>query len=119
MFINGSKLHVEKGNLKTLPVKPFQNQTSDFREREFLRISSCSHSASNPHSPKPCLLMDKNSANNIQKGSPKEHFCTIISNSDGAVSEMISLRISSCSNSTSSPKAQEACLLTDHFVDNF
>ena len=48
----------------------------------FLRISSCLYSAKSPHSPEPCLGTDHNFANNIWKGSPKEHSCEIILKSD-------------------------------------
>ena len=34
-------------------------------EEVFLRISLCPKSASSPHSPEPCLLMDQNSVNNF------------------------------------------------------
>ena len=72
----------EKGYLRNIPVKLFQNLTSSFREEDFLRISSCPYSARNPHSPEPCLWTDQNFTNIFGKGSPKEHSCEIISKSD-------------------------------------
>ena len=72
----------EKGHLRNIPVKSFQNQTSSFRKEDFLRISSRQYSAKSPHSPQPCFWTDQNFANNFRKGSPKEHFCEIISKSD-------------------------------------
>ena len=71
----------EKGHLRNIPLKLFQNLTSSFGEN-FLRISSCPYSARSPHSPEPCFWADQNFANNFLKGSPKEHSCEIISKSD-------------------------------------
>ena len=77
-----SRTIFEKGHPRNIPVKLFQNLTSSFGEEDFLRISSCPHSARNPHSPEPCLRTDQNFANNFWKGSPKEHSCEIILKSD-------------------------------------
>ena len=52
-------------------MKLFQNLTSSFREGGFLRICSCSYSESSPHSPEPCSWINKNFANNFEKGQPK------------------------------------------------
>ena len=52
----------EKGHPRNIPVKLFQNLTSDFGE-DFSRISSCPYSTRSPHSPEPCLWMDQNFAN--------------------------------------------------------
>ena len=49
---------------------------------EFTRISLCLYSTSSPHSLIPCSLTDQNFVNNFLKGSLKEHFYEIISNSD-------------------------------------
>ena len=43
----------EKGHPRNIPVKLFQNLTSGFGEKSFLRISSCPYSAKSPHSPEP------------------------------------------------------------------
>ena len=45
----------EKGHPRNIPVKLFQNLTSGFGEKSFLRISSCPYSAKRPHSPEPYL----------------------------------------------------------------
>ena len=45
----------EKGHPRNIPVKLFQNLTSGFGEKSFLRISSCPYSAKSPHSPEPYL----------------------------------------------------------------
>ena len=45
----------EKGHPRNIPVKLFQNLTSGFGEKRFLRISSCPYSAKSPHSPEPYL----------------------------------------------------------------
>ena len=71
-----------KGHLRKIPVELFQNWTSGFREKDFLRISPCLYSARSTHSPEPCLWTDQNFANNFIKGSPKEHSCEIILKSD-------------------------------------
>ena len=80
-WIKISQSIFEKGHLRNIPVKLFQNLTSGFGE-DFLRISSCPHSARSLHSQEPCLWMDQNFANNFWKGSPKEQSCEIISKSD-------------------------------------
>ena len=84
MFIHGSNFHKQffKRSPKEIPVKLFQNWTSGFREKDFLRISPCPYSARSTHSPEPCLRTDQNFANNFIKGSPKEHSCEIILKSD-------------------------------------
>ena len=46
---------LEKGHPRNIPVKLFQNLTSGFGEKSFLRISSCPYSAKSPHSPEPYL----------------------------------------------------------------
>ena len=55
----------EKGHQRNIPVKLFQNLTSGFGEKSFLRISSCPYSAKSPHSPEPYLYTDQNFANTI------------------------------------------------------
>ena len=64
-----------KGPSKNISVKLFQNRTSGFGEEDFSRISSCPYGARSPHSPDPCLWTDQIFANNLLKGSPKEHSC--------------------------------------------
>ena len=73
-----SRTIFEKGHLRNIPVKLFQNLTSSFREQDFLWISSCPCCARSPHSPEQCFWADQNFANNFLKGSPKEHSCEII-----------------------------------------
>ena len=64
-------------------MKLFPNRTRDFREEDFLRISSCPYSVKSLHPPlQPCFSADQNFANNYQKGSPKEQSCEIISKSN-------------------------------------
>ena len=77
-----SRTIFEKGHLRNIPVKLFQNLTSSFEEEDFLRISSCPYSARSPHSPQPCFWANQNFADSFWKGSPKEHSCEIISKSD-------------------------------------
>ena len=72
----------EKGQARNIPLKLFQNLTSGFGEKDFLRISSCLYSAKSPHSPEPCLWTDQNFGNKFWKESPKEHVFEIISKSD-------------------------------------
>ena len=50
MFIHGSNFQevFEKGHSRKIPVKLFQNWTSGFRKKDFLRISSCLFSARSP-----------------------------------------------------------------------
>ena len=97
----------------------FQNLTSGFREEDFLRISSCPYSARSLHSQEPCLWTDQNFANNVWKGSPKEHFCEIISKSDQQFQRRDFLRISSCTYSARSLHSPEPCSWTDqNFANN-
>ena len=77
-FANNS----EKGHSRNISMKLFQNLTSSFGEEDFLEICSCPYGESSPHSLEPCLMRDKNFANNFRKRSLKEHFCDIISKSD-------------------------------------
>ena len=72
----------EKVHPRNIPVKLFQNLTSSFQEKDFLRISLCPYSARSPYSPELCLWTDQNFANNFWKGSPKEHYGEIILKSD-------------------------------------
>ena len=55
-----SRTTFEKGHPRKFPVKLFQNLTSGFPGKGFLRISSCPYSARSPHSPEPCSWMDQN-----------------------------------------------------------
>ena len=64
-LIKISKTIFEKGHPRNIPVKLFQNLTSGFGEKDFLRISSCPYSARSPHSSEPCLWTDQNFANNF------------------------------------------------------
>ena len=52
---------IEKGHPRNISMKLFHYLTSGFRE-DFLRISSCPYSESNPHSLQPCLKTDQNFA---------------------------------------------------------
>ena len=72
----------EKGHPRNIPVKLFQNLTSCFGEKSFLRISSGPYSAKSPHSPEPYFETDQNFVNNFWEGSLKEFSCEIISKSD-------------------------------------
>ena len=65
----------EKGRLRNISMKLFQNLTSRYRGEDFLGICSCSYSESSPHSPEPCLWIVQNFANNICEMSLKEHSC--------------------------------------------
>ena len=58
-LIKISRTIFENGHPKNIPVILFQNQTSCFREEDFLRISSCTYSARSPHSLEPCFWTDQ------------------------------------------------------------
>ena len=107
----------EKGHLRNIPVKLFQNQTSSFWEEDFLRISSCQYSARSPHSPEPCFWTDQNFANNFQKRSPKEHFCEIISKSDQRFQRRRFLK--NCLKNSISLPWQPEFLMESNSVNNF
>ena len=55
-----SQTSSEKGHPRNISMKSFQNLTRDFREGDFLRISSFPYSESSPHSLAPCLMTDQN-----------------------------------------------------------
>ena len=55
---------LKESHPRKIPVKLFKNLTSDFKE-DIFRISSCPYSASSPHLPKPCLLVDQTFAKNF------------------------------------------------------
>ena len=58
IFIDRSKFceqFLKKGHPRNVPMKLFQNLTSGFGEKCFLRISSCPYSAKSPYSPEPYL----------------------------------------------------------------
>ena len=92
----------QKGHPRKIHVKLFQNWASDFREKDFSRISSCPYSARSTHSPEPCLWTYQNFANKFLKGSPKEHSFEFFLNRIGGFREKDFLRISSCSYSAKS-----------------
>ena len=97
----------------------FQNLTSGFGEKSFLRISSCP-CAESPHSPEPCLWRDQNFANNFEKGHPRNIPVKLFKNLTSSFGEEDSLRISSCPYSARSPHSPEPCLWTDqNFANNF
>ena len=49
-----------KGFPRNIPVKLYQNLTSGFREKDYLRISSCLYTPRSLYSPEPCLWMNQN-----------------------------------------------------------
>ena len=114
--IKVSRTVLEKGHLRNIPVKLFQNLTSSFGE-DFLRISSCPYSARSPHSPEPCFWANQNFANNLWKGSPMEHSCEIISKSDQQFQSRRFLK-NCLKNSISLPWQQEF-LMESNSVNNF
>ena len=64
-WIKISRTIFENGHPRNIPVKLFQNLNSSFREKDFLRISSCPYSARSPDSPEPCLWTYQNFANSF------------------------------------------------------
>ena len=83
MFFDGSKFRKQflyKGYPKKIPVKLFQNRTWGFRE-DFLRISSCPHSAKSLSPPPPMVATFFDGSKfheQFQRGSPKEQSCEMI-----------------------------------------
>ena len=115
--IKVSQTIFEKGHPRNIPVKLFQNRTSGFWEEDFLRISSCPYSARSPHSPEPCFRTDQNFANSFWKGSPKEHFCDIISKSDQRFQRRRFLKI--CLNNSILLPWQPEFLMESNYVNSF
>ena len=77
----------QKGYTRNIPVKLYQNQTSNFREEDLLKISLCPNSASSLHFPEPCFLMDQNFLNIFENGYwrniPEKSFQNLTSGSRG------------------------------------
>ena len=115
-----SRTFLEKGHLRNIPVKLFQNLTSSFGEEDFLRFSSCPYSARSPHSPVPCLWTDQNFANNFfEKGHLRNIPVKLFQNLTSSFGEDL-LRISSCPYSARSPHSPEPCFWADqNFANNF
>ena len=124
MFMDGSKFRkqclkrVTKG---TIPVKLFQNLTSSFGEKDFLRISSCAYIVQDaPIHQSHVFLQIKISQTIFEKGHPRNIPAKIIQNLTSGFGEEIFLRISSCPYSARSPQSPDPCLWTDqNFTNNF
>ena len=119
--MDGSKFceqFFEKSHPRNIPVKFFQNLTSRFGEKDFLRISSCQNSARSPHSPGPCLWTDQNFANSFWKGLSREHSCEIISRSDQRFQRRRILKNCLKNNSISLPWQPEF-LMESNSANNF
>ena len=109
-----------KGHPRNIPVKLFQNLTSGFGEKSFLRIFSCPYGARSPHSPEPCLWGIEISPTIFEKGHPRNISVKLFQNLTNSFGEEDFLRISSCPYSARSPHSPEPCLWTDqNFVNTF
>ena len=113
MFIDRSKFHkqVLKRSSKVLFWEIISKSDGGFTEVYFLWISSCTYSASGPHSPELCLLTDENFAKNFWKRSLKEHLYEIISKSDLQFQKKVFFKNFLMSVKWSSPHSPEECLL--------
>ena len=113
-----SRTIFEKGHLRNIPAKLFQNLTSGFREKSFLRIFSCPYSARSPHSAEPCFWADQNFANIFLKGHPRNIPVKLFQNLTNSFGEEDFLRISSCPYSARSPHSPEPCFWADQDFAN-
>ena len=82
-----------------------------------IRSKRYQYTAKSPHSPEPCFWTDQNFANNFLKGSPKEHFCEIISKSDQWFQRRRFLK--NCLKNSISLPWQPQFLMESNSVDNF
>ena len=100
-------------------MKLFQNVTSGFGEKSFLRISSHPYGARSPHSPEPCFWVDQNFANKFEKSHLRNIPLKLFQNLTSSFVEDF-LRISSCPYSARSPHSPEPCLWMDqNFANSF
>ena len=119
-WIKISQTIFQKGHPRNIPAKLFQNWTSGFGEKDFLRNSSCPYSARSPHSPEPYLWTDQNFANIFEKGHPRNIPVKLFQNLTSCFGEEDFLRISSSQYSARSPHSPEPCLWMDqNFANKF
>ena len=109
----------EKGHPRNIPVKLFQNLTSGFGEKGFLRISSCPYSAKAPIHQSYVYGRIKISQPIFEKGHPKNIPVKLFQNLTSSFEEEEDLRISSCPYIAISPHSPEPCLWTDQNFANF
>ena len=104
-----SQTSFEKGHPRNIPVKLFQNLTGSFREKDFLRISSCPYSARSPpihqsHVYGGIKILRTISEEGHQRNIPVKLFQNLTSSFGEDF-----LRISSCPYSARSPHSTEPC----------
>ena len=110
----------EKGHPRNIPVKLFQNLTSSFGEKSFLRISSCPCSVKSTYSPEPYYRQIKISQRIFEKGHPRNIPLKLFQNLTSSFREEDFLRISTCPYSARSPHSPEPCFWADqNFANNF
>ena len=119
MFLDGSKFCEQ--HLKTVNPGTFLWNYSKIGpavpDKIFLRISSCHYSERSPNSAEPCFWMDQSFANTFWKGSPKEHFCEIISKSDQRFQRRRFLK--NCLKNSISLPWQPEFLMESNSMNNF
>ena len=108
----------EKSHQRNIPVKLFQNLTSDFGEKSFLRISSCPYSAKSPIHQSHIYRQIKILRTSFEKGHSRNIPAKLFQNLTSSFEEEDFLRISSCPNSARSPHSPEPCLWTDQNFAN-
>ena len=116
-----SRTIFEKGHQRNIPVKLFQNLTSSFRAKDFLRISSCPYIVQEaPIYQSHGFGRIKISQSIFEKGHPRNIPAKSFLNLTSGFGEEDFLRISSCPYNARSPHLLEPCLWADqNFANNF
>ena len=114
-----SRTIFEKGHQRNIPVKLFQNLTSGFGEKSFLRISSCPYIVQEAQIYQSHVFwLIKISRTIFEKSHPRNIPAKLFQNLTSSFREDF-LRIS-CSYSARSPHSPEPCLWMDQiFANNF
>ena len=122
--MDGSKFRekiFEKGHTRNIPVKLFQNLTSNFGEEDLLRISLCPYIVQEaPIHQSHVYGRIKISQTIFEKGHARNIPVKLFQNLTSGFGEEDFLKISSCPYSARSPHSLEPCLWMDqNFVNSF
>ena len=116
-----SRTIFEKAHPRNIPVKLFQNLTSNFGEENFLRISSCPYIVQEaPIHQSHVFWQIKILQTIFEKAHPRNIPAKLFQNLTSGFGEEDFLRISSCPFSVRSPHSPEPCLWMDqNFANSF
>ena len=111
----------EKGHPRNIPVKLFQNLTSGFGEKSFLRISSCPYIVQKAPIHQSHIYRQIRILRTLfEKCHPRNIPVKLFQNLTSSFGEEDFLGISSCPDSARSPHSPEPCLWMDqNFAKHF